>query len=296
MMLCSAFAAPMAPAAGAEAGSQFVVASYADALGTANPGLPASARHELAERLLLLSSYYRLDARLLAALVTVESAWHVRATSSSGALGLGQLMPATAATLDVDAHEPYENLDGTARYLRRLLARYAGRDALTQMRLAIASYNAGPDVVARFGAVPPYRETRLYVAAVIAQWRRLALTLSLPPAGAWEELGSPTRVALAPPAAPSVAGARIRGRMPKAHHNTHVAARKRRHAGMKRRGPLPSRYVIAMEPNVAVETPAPVRWETSHSLVARLLGLRHRVTIAVGPASPAVAASTALRR
>ena len=101
-----------------------MVARYANALGIANARLPRAVRRDLAERVLLLSSYYKLDPCLLVALVSVESAWRSRAVSPVGAIGYGQLMPGTAATLDVNALEPYENLDGTARYLRRALNRY----------------------------------------------------------------------------------------------------------------------------------------------------------------------------
>ena len=286
-VLCAALATLAFPAAGADAGSRSLVANYADALGSANPSLTPGARHEMAERLLLLSSYYRMDARLLAALVTVESSWHLRATSASGALGLGQLMPTTASALAVDPREPYENLDGTARYLRRLLARFSDRDPLTQMRLAVASYNAGPDTVARYGTVPPYRETRAYVDAVMAQWRRLAVTLALPAAGAWEALGTATRIAARVATAPAQIKPHVRHKLPKLAARKVLAMKNVRHRSAHRRIPVRTRYVVALEPNLVVETPAPVRWETSHSLIARLFGLRHRV--APAPSVAAVA-------
>ena len=144
-----------------------LAARYADALGAANSRLPRAVRRDLAERVLLLSSYYKLDPCLLGALVSVESAWRSRAVSPVGAIGYGQLMPGTAATLDVNALEPYENLDGTARYLRRMLNRFAGRDVQTRMQLALASYNAGPAAVSRYHGIPPYRETRAYVRNVL---------------------------------------------------------------------------------------------------------------------------------
>src|ERR1700736_684101 len=148
-------------------GSRTVVARYADALGTANARLPRAVRRDLAERVLLLSSYYKLDPCLLGALVSVESAWRSRAISPVGAIGYGQLMPGTAATLDVNALAPYEDLDGPARHLRRMLNRYAGRDLQTRMQLALAWYIAGPAAVARYRGIPPYRETHAYVSNVL---------------------------------------------------------------------------------------------------------------------------------
>ena len=160
-------AVPATAGASELSGGAPLVARYADALGTANARLPRAVRRDLAERVLLLSSYYKLDPCLLGALVSVESAWRSRAISPVGAIGYGQLMPGTAATLDVNALEPYENLDGTARYLRRMLNRFAGRDVQTRMQLALASYNAGPAAVARYRGIPPYRETHAYVSNVL---------------------------------------------------------------------------------------------------------------------------------
>jgi hypothetical protein len=153
------------------------VSRYAEALQEANGHLTPAARYDLAQRFLLLASYYRIDPALLMAIVTVESSWHARAISPVGALGYGQLMPATAARLDVDPLEPYENLDGTARYLRRLLNRYAGRGGEQRVRLAVASYNAGPGAVDRYGGIPPYRETQTYVLHVL-HWRSIYAALA----------------------------------------------------------------------------------------------------------------------
>lgn len=73
-----------------------------------------------------------------------------------------QLMPATAAQLGVDPQDPAQNIHGGARYLRQMLVEFDG-----DIELALAAYNAGPQAVRRFGGVPPYRETRAYVAAVL---------------------------------------------------------------------------------------------------------------------------------
>jgi hypothetical protein len=131
----------------------------------------------MAQHVLLLASYYNLDPRLLVAIVGVESGWHTSAISPAGAQGLGQLMPATADGLSVRALEKYENLDGTARYIRRLLNEYANLPLERRYSLAVAGYNAGPDAVRRYGGVPPYAETQTYVQHVIGLWHHLRTRL-----------------------------------------------------------------------------------------------------------------------
>jgi len=84
----------------------------------------------------------------------------VRAVSPKGAIGLAQLMPATARMLGVDPWDPVQNLEGGARYLAAQYRRFGS------WRLALAAYNAGPAAVARHGGVPPYRETRAYIAQI----------------------------------------------------------------------------------------------------------------------------------
>lgn len=105
---------------------------------------------------------------LLAALVWQESRWHPQAISPKGAVGLGQLMPATARQLAVDPRDPQANLDGAARYLRQMLDTFGG-----DIDRALAAYNAGAARVIRAGGVPPIAETRLYVASIL---NRMALT------------------------------------------------------------------------------------------------------------------------
>jgi soluble lytic murein transglycosylase-like protein len=104
---------------------------------------------------------------LVRAVVQVESGFNPRASSPKGAMGLMQLMPATAASLGVrDAFDPADNVDGGSRHLASLLASYGG-----DLKKALAAYNAGAGAVARHGGVPPYRETREYIDKVLMRYR-----------------------------------------------------------------------------------------------------------------------------
>jgi soluble lytic murein transglycosylase-like protein len=94
-------------------------------------------------------------------LVQQESGWNHVAVSTKGATGLAQLMPGTADLLNVDIHDPEENLDGGAKYLRRMYDRFG------DWKLALAAYNAGPEAVEQHDGIPPYAETRNYVASIM---------------------------------------------------------------------------------------------------------------------------------
>ena len=108
-----------------------------------------------------LSKRYGVDSRLVHAMVTVESAYQPHARSVKGARGLMQLMPDTARQYGVrNSYNPESNLDAGIKHLRSLLDRF-------DLKLAIAAYNAGEATVQRFGGIPPYPETRDYVARVL---------------------------------------------------------------------------------------------------------------------------------
>jgi soluble lytic murein transglycosylase-like protein len=99
---------------------------------------------------------------LVRAVIQAESAFNPMARSVKGAMGLMQLMPATAIAYGVtNAYDPVQNIRAGVAYLRSLLERYSQNE-----ELALAAYNAGPTAVEKYGAVPPYRETRNYVAKI----------------------------------------------------------------------------------------------------------------------------------
>lgn len=110
----------------------------------------------------------RVSPELIHAVVQAESAYNSKAKSSAGAMGLMQLMPATAKRYGVsDIWDPAQNLEGGARYLRDLLDMFKNN-----LRLALAAYNAGEGAVKKYGnRIPPYRETRDYVRKVIGFYR-----------------------------------------------------------------------------------------------------------------------------
>jgi len=99
--------------------------------------------------------------------VKAESGYRPDAVSPKGAVGLMQLMPATARELNANPHDPAQNVEAGTAYLAELLRQYAGATDL-----ALAAYNAGPGAVDRFKGVPPYRETQNYVQRVLREYSR----------------------------------------------------------------------------------------------------------------------------
>ena len=108
------------------------------------------------------SRTYHVPKDLIKAIAKAESDFNPNATSGAGAQGIMQLMPATARELGVtDAYDPYQNIMGGTKYISQMLAKYDGN-----VTLALAAYNAGSNNVAKYGGVPPFKETQNYVVKV----------------------------------------------------------------------------------------------------------------------------------
>ncbi|HTZ59207.1 MAG TPA: lytic transglycosylase domain-containing protein [Acidobacteriaceae bacterium] len=132
---------------------------------TAEPKLTHADVHQLIAR---AGAEHNLDVDLLASVVRAESGGNIHAVSRAGAQGLMQLMPGTAAQLGVtDSFRADQNINGGTAYLDALLVKYHD-----QLALALAAYNAGPAAVDKYHGIPPYRETRVYVARVITEFNR----------------------------------------------------------------------------------------------------------------------------
>ena len=132
-----------------------------------DPGPIAAAGAVLAEKTAYdpmiesAATRHDVDARIVKAVIQVESAFQPRARSSKGAMGLMQLMPMTARQYRArNPYDPASNIDAGTRYLKRLLDEF-------ELPLALAAYNAGEAAVRRFGGIPPYAETQAYVTKVL---------------------------------------------------------------------------------------------------------------------------------
>ncbi len=118
-----------------------------------------------------LSARYEVDPLLVKSVIFVESGFDHQARSNKGAYGLMQLMPATARHFGINRFEPRDNLHAGIRYLRHLQDRYPGKP-----QWVLAAYNAGESAVARYGGIPPYRETRHYISKVMAIYQQARQT------------------------------------------------------------------------------------------------------------------------
>ncbi len=145
-----------------------------------NSSLTAPTVGKITFYLLQDSESYGVDPRLIVAMIIAESDFDPKSTSSTGAAGLGQLMPGTGK--DMGLTNPYsisQNLNGSVHYLRSCLDKFVqyanpnGSLSDQQITLAMASYNAGPNAVAKYGGVPPYKETQHYVKKVLGLYHEL---------------------------------------------------------------------------------------------------------------------------
>lgn len=133
------------------------------------PPTPSASRNRFDPMIHRAAAHNGLDFRLLKALIKVESDFNPRAVSRSGALGLTQIMPENLEALRVgDPFDPWQNIMGGARYLNQMIERFGGK-----LHLALAAYNAGPNLVERYDRIPPIRETENFVQKVMRYYSAL---------------------------------------------------------------------------------------------------------------------------
>lgn len=160
--------------------AQAIYPAYRQFIYGCNPRLSAQELDAITVSLLHFSQRYRVDPRLVVAMMIAESNFNPRATSHKGAMGLGQLMPATARTLKLtNPYDPIQNVMGSIDHLKTKLNLFRdprtrdGEMTWEQVILALAAYNAGTGAVRRHGGVPPYRETQAYVRKVLKIYTQL---------------------------------------------------------------------------------------------------------------------------
>lgn len=126
----------------------------------------------ISQAVVYASDLYGVDPLLVTAIMENESHFNFNAGSGAGAVGLMQLMPATAAAIGVNPYDPLGNVIGGASYLRTMLDDFAGYGGYAVTN-AVAAYNAGPNAVYNYGGCPPYAETRNYVVKVCNSYQQL---------------------------------------------------------------------------------------------------------------------------
>jgi hypothetical protein len=132
------------------------------------PPSPVTSAGPYANLIHAAAQKHGLDEDLIVRVIAMESNFNPRAVSRRQALGLMQLLPQTAAHYSVaDIFDPAQNIDAGAHYLKDLLTRYRGN-----LTLALAAYNAGPEMVERYGGIPPFRETQNYVRQITSKMAR----------------------------------------------------------------------------------------------------------------------------
>ena len=160
---------PASQIAGYEAEEQVAQAPESDT--KVPPAAPAAPEARVSPQALVTAAAERhgLPPAFVHSVVSAESAYRSNAVSPKGAIGLMQLMPATARAYGADPKDPAQNVEAGTQYLSELLLKYQ-HDA-HQVTRALAAYNAGPGAVERYHGVPPYRETRAYVARVVRKYQ-----------------------------------------------------------------------------------------------------------------------------
>ena len=140
---------------------------------TAPLALPSTLQGPYDNLIRAAAEKHGVDERLITRVIAAESNFNPRAASRKQALGLMQLLPATAARYSaVNLFDPAQNIDAGTHYLKDLLARYSGN-----LSLALAAYNAGPEMVTRYGGIPPFPETQKYVLKITTKMALESLTL-----------------------------------------------------------------------------------------------------------------------